>query len=129
MGFDRIRESAEVIMSGFVSAPVAFDNVDFKSMDQTDWVRITILDGDSFLAAIGTNCIRHTGIITIQVFISRNEGTSIARTYAQEIAGLFNNVVDDRVTYQVAALTRIGYQEGFYQLNVDIPFQYDEHEM
>jgi hypothetical protein len=126
MGFDTIRASAETIINGWGSIPVAFDNVAFDTTAHDSWARITVLDGDSFNNALGGNCLRRTGIITIQVFTPQWSGSATGRAYAEELSGLFTNTVDGNVIYGVAALTRVGHDQDIYQLNVSIPFTFDE---
>lgn len=126
MGFDTARGSAEGIISGWGSVPVAYDNVEFDSTAQDNWARITILDGDSFNRSLGGSCIRRTGIVVVQLFTKQWLGSSIARKYADELSVLFTNVRDGDVIYDVASVTRVGHETDFYQLNINIPFYIDE---
>lgn len=126
MGFDTTRSSAEGIISGWGSVPVAYDNVEFDSTAQDNWARITILDGDRFNQSLGGSCIRGTGIVVVQLFTKQWQGSAIARGYADELSALFTNVIDGDVVYGVATVTRVGHETDFYQLNINIPFQLDE---
>ena len=127
MSFDTPRKSAETILETWAGLPVAYDNVAFDSTAQAEWVRVTVLDGDSFNAALGSACVRSTGLVTVQVFTEQSKGSAGNRKYADQIAALFNGIVDDGVTYHAASLTRVGHSEDFYQMNVTIPFQHDIH--
>ena len=126
--FDVPRRSAETMLKGWsetVGLPVAYDNVPFDSTKYDEWVRVTVLNGDSFEAAVGSNCVRNTGLITVQIFTNQWDGSSACRQYADQIADIFKGVVDKDVTYRAGALTRVGHDGDFFQMNIVIPYQHD----
>ena len=125
MSFDAPRKSAEVILRNWGGIPIAYDNVEFDSTEQVEWCRITVAPGDSFEAAIGTDCTRHIGLVVIQIFGKQWNGSSTTRERADEIAGLFRGVVEDGIFYRAANLIRVGHEQDFYQMNVSIPYQHD----
>ncbi len=126
MDFDIIRSSAENIISKMKDVPIAYDNVSFDSTAQDSWARITILDGDSFNNALGGKCVMMTGIIVIQLFAKQWTGSAGSRDLAKSISLLFTNITDNNVVYGVPSINRVGHELDFYQLNINIPFKFNE---
>jgi len=125
MSFDIPRKSAYGILDLWSGLPIAYDNVNFDSNKHKEWVRVTLIDGDSFGTAIGANCVRHTGIIVIQIFTQQWVGTGDARRYADEISNLFKGVIDIGVVYKAAKIKRVGHSGDYNQTNLSIPWQLD----
>lgn len=126
MSFDAPRESAETIMEAWGGLPIAYDNVNFDSQAHKEWLSITILNGDSFETAIGANCVKHTGVIEMQIFTTQWGGSARARLIANEVSNLFKGLVDDGVIYRAGVYTRVGHESDFYQGNLTIPWELTE---
>jgi hypothetical protein len=125
MNFDTPRESAETIMKNWGLIPINYDNVQFDSKLYDEWARVTVASGDSFNACIGANIIRNTGLVIISLFNKQWSGSAETRDRADEVAALFNGVVDNGVVYLASSLDRVGHATDYYQLNLSIPYQYD----
>ena len=125
MNFDAPRQSAETIMENWGLIPINYDNVQFDSTLHDEWARITVAPGDSFNACIGASIIRNTGLIVISIFTKQWGGSAESRDRADEIAALFNGVVDNGVVYLASSLDRVGHSTDFYQMNLQIPYQFD----
>lgn len=130
MSFDTIRQSAEPILRVWSETagglPVSFDNVEFDSTKHESYVTAIIEDGQSFRHGIstpGTVCKTLVGVLSMQVFTPRLSGSAKARLYADDIAALFEGVVDNGVVYDVASIVRVGHEQSVYQVNVYIPFE------
>ena len=119
-------DSAEGILNTWGGLPIAFDNIRFDSQAQDDWVRITIVDGDSFKESIGCDRITRTGLVIVQIFTKAEKGARPARVYADTISALYANSTDGNIIYYTPSLTRVGSAEGFFQINVNVPFEVTE---
>lgn len=104
---------------------IAWDNVPFTP-PATAWVRLSILPGESFNAALGATAVRHPGVIVVQIFTPEDTGTAQARTLAQSAANVFNNARFSGIRCRAAGIFRVGTFDGWYQMNVNIPFERDE---
>jgi hypothetical protein len=128
MSFDAVRESAETKINTWGVLPASYDNVQFDSSSYDEWVRVTVIDGESFPRSIvGGSCkVRRTGFVSVQIFTKQWLGSSLARQYADDISNLFSNTSDGTIVYETASGLRVGHSEDVYQYNVLIPFIYDE---
>jgi hypothetical protein len=104
--------------------PVAWENVDFDIPNNSDWIRLNILNGSSNYRAIDYKK-RHTGVILIQVFTPVNTGTNKVREYSDTIASIFDSRTFSDIVCDVASVQNIGADDGFHQVNVTIPFWRD----
>lgn len=135
-------ETAEAIRTRFAdewplvrpSVSVAYDNTAFNpELDARDgnnnpapWVRLTIVPGEGFLASLGTPRVwRATGVVVLQVFVPLARGDGLAYALADDVADIFRGVRVAGAVFRAPALTRIGPEGAWYQLNVATPFQAD----
>ncbi|MGJ8685830.1 MAG: phage tail terminator-like protein [Spongiibacteraceae bacterium] len=66
---------------------------------------------------------RVDGVIYIQVFVPDNEGTSAARSLAEDAAAVFENARFDGIKTFAATPTIVGNDgNGWYQITVSIPY-------
>jgi hypothetical protein len=105
--------------------PIAWENVDFDIPNNSDWIRLNILNGDSGYTALG-GLKRHTGVLLIQVFTPVNTGTNKVREYSDTIANIFDSRSFSDIVCDVASVQNIGADDGFHQVNVTIPYWRDE---
>lgn len=101
----------------------------FKPPTNAAWVRLSIVDSDSAQVSMGNNPrFRHFGTIVAQVYVPEGDGSRAARSHADTIAGIFRNKYFGTpvINTKAPSLTVIGENEGWYQVNVLIPFQWDE---
>ncbi len=132
MTFEQIRLIVESRMAAWTDAPVAFDgapagpDVLGAQENKTPWVRLSIVDGDSFTAGLGSSpCVRRTGIIFVQVFTNRDIGSRPARLIADSLAAHIQYYRQGGLESLAATVTRIGPSDGYYQINVSVPFRAD----
>lgn len=126
MSFEDVTHSSESTLSTWGEIPIGYDNVPELMPDDSAWCRTYVVDGDSFNIAIGDACVRRTGLVVVQVFTPTQIGSTQARQYADSISSLFINKRDNDIQYYVPYVTRVGYVDKIYQLNVSIPFQQDD---
>lgn len=114
--------------------PVEWPNVEFtKPNPKSAWVRITVDGNLAGQAGFGDGVLhRNSGLIFVQVFIPDNDGPADADTYAQSAANALQYKRIDHIsggrplrTWGATQRT-VGNQDGWYQVNVTIPFDYDE---
>lgn len=119
------------IAANWTSTPVTYDNLDYAPAQGASWVRVTILDGAGnriSLGASGANVAltRFVGVVVVSIFTPGAIGTATARAYADTLDTLFRDVSADGIIYGTPYLTAVGRSEGWYQLNITIPFQWDD---
>lgn len=110
---------------------VAFQNVEFnKPKNGESWVRFNILQGGGNQASIGAAVrqYRHVGVITVQVFVKENGGSRAAKSLCDSAGNIFRgkSFEDDNIVCRAPGITEVGSDDGWYQVNVDIPFYWDE---
>jgi hypothetical protein len=111
--------------------PIAWDGVEFTK-PATAWVRIHVDGNTSAQAGFGDGVLhRQSGLIFVQVFIPANTGTADADSYAQDAADALQYKRLTRsgerpVRTWGATIRTIGHRDGWFQVNVEIPFDYDE---
>jgi hypothetical protein len=108
---------------------VAWPNAAFTPPSpQVPWVRFTITDGEGRQTTIGspTNNHAHTGVLFISIFAPTNAGDAIANQRADEAAAIFRNWCGTNIRCRAVTIKSIGVFEGWYQINVQVPFRRDE---
>ncbi|MFP4104817.1 MAG: phage tail terminator-like protein [Phycisphaerae bacterium] len=132
MTFEEIRLAIESRLADWDDAPVAFDNVATQPSVQTaiddkdPWVRLTINHGDSVTGGIGSSpCVRRTGLIQCQVFVDTDAGTKGAAELADSLAEQLQYWRDGGLYTLAASMQRVGHADGWYQINVAVPFRAD----
>lgn len=131
-----LQTARAAILSAFNTAwgnqtPVAWPNTHFDK-PQTPWVRITVDGNASQQAGFGSGVLqRHEGVVLCQAFTPTGQGTAEADGYAQDIANALQykrlTRPGERCVRMDGALFRtIGEADGWHQVNVTIPFDYDE---
>jgi hypothetical protein len=120
------------LQAGFSTYPVKYDNTDFKPPRNSPWVSLIILNGSALNASIGTTrrVQRHSGIIQLDVYTPEASGTKDARTIADELDTLFNNVQfssgnSGTITTYAPFLTNLGIDEGWYHTVLSVGYQRD----
>lgn len=132
MTFEDIRLAVESHLASWDGVPVAYDNVATQPSVQTaidakePWVRLTIVPGDTLTAAIGDGPkARHTGMLLLQVFTAENVSSAKAMQLADSLAQHIQYWQDGKFETQAASLTRVGQQNGWYQVNVSASYRAD----
>ena len=129
MTFNEMRAAIEGRMATFTGCPIAGDNVPISDAvqaaqdanPQDPWCRITIQDGDRQAVTLGDAVIGN-GVIFVQIFTAERSGSSTARTLADGIASVMQHWRDTDLKTRTAQLVRVGPSDGWYQVNVQVPF-------
>ncbi len=128
--FEDAQKSIETRFSTLwgTTTEIAYDNVEHTPGPTTiSWVRLNVLTGDSIVAGLAgsVNLYRNVGVIVVQVFVKEGEGVRVALLLADTAAAIFRGTQVDGVLYRAPSVERIGPSDGWYQINVNIPFQWD----
>lgn len=129
MGFEAVRIAIESRLKDNLlsSVPIKFDNVPFNyPSKKTSYVALVILTGEGFQIAMSPKRYRHVGIITGQIFAPEDKGTKEANEIADFIKEIFQGIQFSGITCRAANTVRVGEIEGKFQINVNIPFFWDE---
>ena len=123
---DYIRQKSENnLNANWSTTPVAFDAIAFDSDSQDRWIRHTLLTGDAFQSAM-PSCVRHTGIVSIEVFTEQDVGTKPAYDLADSVINLYALKTIGGIIFQYGSINRVGYADDVFKLTVFIPYHYDE---
>lgn len=109
--------------------PVDWANVQFDMPANGSWARFRILDGDSNQLTIGatTNSHRHVGVIVVSLFTELGKGDATIIALADIVADGFRNWIGSYSHCRQPSIKEIGPDgQGWYQINVSIPFSRDE---
>ena len=122
--------------------PVIYDNTpqlqygdaQEAQKNKTPWFRCTVRDGSGRAVSSGLTVIRrYTGMCIFNMFLEQGQGM---RTGWKWVGNITDHILDKaygketRVTHllvRTPSPTIIGESEGWYQINLSIPFQFDYH--
>ncbi len=104
---------------------ISWDNVKYNPTRGVPFIRVQVEWAGSEQITTGPR-IRGDGFILVAVFSPYRQGTSPALGLADNVATLMNMWQSGNLTTKVATIERIGQNEEWYQVNVLIPFIYDE---
>lgn len=122
----------------WIDYPQAYDGIaassDVRDAQEakTPWVRCTIATGDSFIACLGARPeSRHTGVVLLQVFTKAPAKVTATNPpegiLASQIASSLSDHWEYRALGGVETLTpslqTIGPLDGYYQINVSVPYR------
>lgn len=136
MNFEEFRSFIEGRMqTEWTQTPIEFENVSESTAlitakdAKSPWVRVTIREGNGQLMTIGSDSRRdrYAGNIIIQIFIAQKIGTKTARDLADDIVSLWRGyTAQPCVQIWTPFITTVGDLNGWFQINVNIPFLNDE---
>ena len=109
--------------------PIAWDNVEYTPVTGTTFVRFSVFPGDAYQVSLGNRPLhRVVGIIDIGIFVPQGQGTKNAKDLADIAAEIFRNWQDttNKIRCRSPYLTQIGEEEGWFQVNVTVPYIRDE---
>lgn len=132
MSFEATRQAIEArLAANWTTTPIKFENVPFvETVDP--YLALFILDGEGNQITVGDPVVkRWTGLILIQVFVPQDTGTKLARTYADSLGALFERQTfsagaSGTIRSRIASIQSIGVKDGWYQINVTVPFIRDK---
>ncbi len=123
------------IDTNYTSTPVAYGGgVVFDSEDVGDWVKVSVLDGNSSQPCVGnetTTKYRFLGFINIVIYgeltTSGKTAENRVREYADTLTTLFlANKTQGNVLYRTPNLAVLGEADGYFSVALSVPFQRDE---
>lgn len=128
MTFNEIRAAIEVRASkwtmGNDTPPVAYDGFDVATGMTAPWVRLSILDGDSFTACIGDKPEpRRTGIIMLEIYTDVGGGSAEARKIADSLAAHFEYWQQDKLSTNAGRVIPVPAETDCFRLNFSIGFE------
>ncbi len=125
--FDIIRAEFETLFNdNWIETPIAFDNLQ-EASDKTEFIRLTVEPITSLNNS--WKCIRHDGLLSVQVFAQLDTGSGRAWQLADLVATLIENKRLNGVQTYASSALRIGENEYFYQINVNTRYTYFEREI
>lgn len=112
------------IQANWVSPPlITYENVGLNTAAPTEWVRITIQNGDAFQASMGDNpAFRYIGVLFFQIFLKPDAGSGRALELADTISTLFRAQTISGMTFRVPQVQKVDSDAEWYQVNVSIEF-------
>ena len=82
------------------------------------WARLSNIPGQAGVNEIGAGpVVYRTGIIIIQLFVPAGSGSKLITETADEFQD------DDRLSYQAVSSITVGEKNGWFQLNLQIPYR------
>ena len=110
------------------ATPIAFENIPFDTEAQTNsWVRFAIRHGAASTTVLSAKRIRRTARIFVQVFTPADRG---GRETANDLAENVLDILEARglspheIILEAGIPREIGTSDGWYQVNVEVPFTY-----
>ena len=134
--FTQEREAIETRFQNLfdsTTCPVQYGNLDYRVTDtgstskpsKTDrFVQLEVIGG-----AVSTNEITRTitnvsGIINVNIFTAKGTGTRPALEIADQVFEIFNMAVFNGINCAWASRTVVPPNNGWYQLNISIPYSW-----
>lgn len=107
--------------NNWTATEVFFENTVSKGLEE--WVRLTILNGDSFQASMGDDpAFRYPGVVIVQIRIRKDKGSGRALALADLVDSLFRTLVLGNIRFKVPRLDRGPIDEEWFILNVSVDF-------
>ncbi len=110
---------------------IRWDNVAMPLSEEVEWIRPTLnIEAVENVTIGGSNNntrVRYTGSYIIQIFSPLTKGTGDIYREVDKIVKLFDNKrFDENIFTYASDITRVGDEgNGWYQINVSIPFTSD----
>lgn len=130
MGFDSVHA---VIRSRVAdNKPAALLSVVYPNAETTKptrgpWGRLTILPGQRVKTEVPSNGTRRqVGVAVLQLFDEPGKGDGTLLEIADAINALFDGVTVSGVRFLTPSINVIGVQDGWFQINVECPYNSDE---
>lgn len=128
MGYESERASIEGrISDNWTVTPIKWPNVAFEPGTASAYIEPWIVNGTSYQASLGRPAIwRHPGSLSINIRVRPQVGMGVAKTYADTLAILFRAWCASGITFGAPRIRQVGDIDGWYLLNLQIPFERDE---
>jgi len=129
---DAIRSRFNTQITVAQNVTTLFDNQDVEPPTQGQWIRFTIIPGETEQVEFGIKKrFRHFGITTAQIYDEIGKGTKAINLLVNAIntAGVFRSVSVGGVVYRTPSILRVGRVANWYQVNVNVPYYADDVEI
>ncbi|RTL04573.1 hypothetical protein EKK58_10255 [Candidatus Dependentiae bacterium] len=131
MNYEQARKAIQGFFSSNFTAlnanKIAWDNVAFQIPKTKEaWIRFSIQNNISGYKSFGKSKLtRREGIIFIQIFTPENTETLQASQLTDSITSIFETKLLGGVTFQSPDAREAGISEGWFQINISVPFYFD----
>lgn len=129
MSFEQARNYIATKMDAeYATTVVAYDNHEFTPPnDGSSWVRLTVVEGESNIAGLGDSqrLFRNVGVIICQIFVQDGKGSKAALDIADILETIWGGASFNGITCRASSVTRVGADNGWYQVNVSTPYFWD----
>lgn len=112
--------------------PIKYEWAPFQET-RAPYVALFIRNGDrSQITLGGSPTIRSVSVVIVQIFVPHEQGTALAKAYADSIAAIFDRVQivtsdSNLISFQTASAEAVGENDGWTQFNVTVPYTRDEN--
>lgn len=117
----------EYFRAGWTHTPIVYENG--ESLEEGDWVRLTIANGRAFQASMGDNpAFRFYGIVYLQIYTQTDVGSGRALELVDYADAMFRNLVLTNLRFKVPQVKRIpnnqrvNLRPEWMQINVSTEF-------
>jgi len=135
---DKMQESFGDFLDSIdaLHSPVDWPNAPFDSVDLGDfagtpvecWAAVRFNFGDRSNAALGsTPQYRTLGIATVMIFTALNTGEAVIDGIAESIRSNYEGgrIDSGNIKIRNPQITTVGVSNGWWQVNVSLPFEFD----
>lgn len=113
------------LSSNWSATPIDFDNMPFQAAVGTPFIRCQVEWAGTEQIGVGGR-FRGEGVIIIGIFTPMHTGSRAGNKLADDVATIYNLYQYQGLKCRFASTMRIGQYREWYQINVNIPFQYDQ---
>lgn len=120
------------LQANWSTTPIKYEWAPFQET-HAPYIALFIRNGERNQITLGGNpTVRSISLVIVQIFVPAEQGTSLAKTYADSIAAIFDRVQlmtgdSNLISFQTASAEAVGEVDGWAQVNVTIPFSRDEN--
>lgn len=118
--------------ANWTTTPIKYEWAPFQET-RDSYIAVFIRNGDRSQITLGGNpTVRSISVVIVQILVPQEQGTALAKTYADSIAAIFDRVQlvtadSNLISFQTASAEAVGELEGWAQFNVTVPFSRDEN--
>jgi len=126
MSFTDTQKNCEArFYANWTTTPIAWQNVHYDPTANTAYVEFQVVEAESEVVALSDLLYRNIGIISINIYVPLNQGLQTAKSYADSIKTIFAGQSFNEITCRAASVTTLGEQDGWFVINVSVPFFWD----
>lgn len=109
-----------------VTTPIRYGNDPRPAPTTGEWVSLHVIPIDATRSTLGIRNHRYNGIININIFVAKGTGTNRCRALADTASAIFRDIEFNNIVCRSPNITVVGDNDGFYQINVSVPYWKDE---